>query len=333
MRTRIIVTGVGLVVAAVLAFAWVRLRAEASAVARERETFARSDRALEREQAAFARRVVEMQLDVAERKRLILATQSAADRARVNVGGYIARLKAEHAGRAPVVRPPAPPMTTGGGRSFPELMSDPEYSALYAKSLRLALSEYRGGTLHKLGVPDDVVAKAIDLLVEEQASAMDLHNLAGTNPLQPGNAREIQQMRAQLAQETQAQLKALLGAETYARYKGEVEGTGRQVQLATAPLDRRLSYSDEPLTTDQLERLQEYEAAQGYGSREYFQKAARLEREVRTSGVLPVDEAKLAFYRSVLTPRQMEAVEELHREREAALQRSLLPRKETPGGK
>lgn len=157
---------------------------------------------------------------------------------------------------------------------------------------------------------------------------MDLHNLAGSNPLLPSNAKEIQQMRTQLAQETQAQLKALLGEETYTRYKDETEGSGRQARFATTFLEQRLSYSDEPLTAEQLDRLQAYESAQGYGSREYFQKAAQLEREVRKQGVLPVDEAKVAFYRSVLTPRQMEAVEELHREREAALKRSLLPKYE-----
>lgn len=328
MRTPIVAIGIGLVAGLLLALTWGRLRAEARAAASERESFARSDRALEQEHASFARRVVDMQLDVAERKRVVLATRSAADRARANVGSYVARLKAEHAGRAPIVRLPPPPMTTGGGRSFPELMSDPEYSALYAKSQRVWLKSYRGGTLRRLGVPDEVVDKAIDLLVEEQASSMDLHNLAGSNPLTPSNTKEIQQLRAQLAQETQAQLKALLGEQTYARYKDETEGTGRQAQFATYLLERRLSYSDEPLTPEQQERLQAYEAAQGYGSREYFQKAAQLEREARKTGAIPGDEAKLAFYRSVLTPQQMEAVDELHREAEAGLKRRLLPKYE-----
>ncbi len=326
MKTRVVVIGVGVVVGVVLALVWTRLRAEERAMVDEREAFARSDRALEQAHAAFARRVVDMQLDVAERKRVVLATQSAADRARANVGGYIARLKAQHAGRAPIVRLPPPPMTTGGGRTFPELMSDPEYSALYAKSQRQWLSSYRGGTLRKLGVSEDLIAKAVDLLVEEQASSMDLHNLAGSSPMKPSTAKEIQQVRTQLHQETQAQLKALLGEETYQRYKDETEGTGQQVQYATQSLERRLSYSDEPLSTEQLALLQSYETTQNYGSREYFQKIAKLEREARQSGVIPVDEEKLAFYRSVLTPRQMAAVEELHREREAALKRQLLPK-------
>jgi hypothetical protein len=217
-------------------------------------------------------------------------------------------------------------MTTGGGRTFPELMSDPEYSALYAKHQRLWLNERSGGTLRKLGVPEELIAKAVALLVEEQASSMDLHNIAGSSPMQPSNAKEIQQMRTQLYEETQTQLKALLGEETYKHYKDETEGGGRQVQYATQSLERRLSYSDEPLLPEQLTHLQAYEATQGYGSREYFQKAAQLEREARKSGTLPVDEARLAFYRSVLTPRQMEAVEELHREREAGIKRSLLPK-------
>ncbi|WP_415910301.1 hypothetical protein [Oleiharenicola sp. Vm1] len=328
MKTRLMIIGCGLIAGLVLALTWVSLRAEMRALVSERENFAQSDRALVKEHASFQRRVVEVQGDLAERKRVMLATQSAADRARANIGSYVARLKAEHAGRAPVVRPPPPPTVTGGGAYFPELMSDPEYNALYAQSVRLSLKSYQGGALRKLGLPDDVMEKAIDLLAEEQASLMDLHNLAGSNPLQPSNSKEIQQMRKQLAQETQAQLKTLLGEEGYARYKDETEGSAAQRQYATQPLERRLSYSEEPLSAEQKARLDAYEAAQDYGSRAFFQKQAQIYREARRTGTIPVDEARVAFYRSVLTPAQMAAVEELHREAEASLKRSLLPRSE-----
>ncbi|MBI2511530.1 MAG: hypothetical protein HYV96_06090 [Opitutae bacterium] len=311
-----------------LALAWTRLRAEARALASERENFARSDRALEQEQAALVRREVDMQLDVAERKRVVLATQSAADRARANVGGYIARLKAEHAGRAPLVRLPPPPMTMGGGRIFPELMSDPEYNALYARRTRLWLESYRGGVLRGLGVSEEVVAKAVDLLAEEQTSLVDLQSLNA--------GKDYTKLRTQLQNETAAQLQALLGEETYKRYVGETEPVRGDARYATTSLERRLSYSVEPLTDEQKAQLRAYEAAQDYGSKEFFQKQAQIIREARKTGTIPVDEARLAFYRSVLTPQQMEAVDELHREAEAGLKRSLLPKyveKKSAGGR
>lgn len=330
MRTRIIVSGVGLVVALVLALTWLRLRAETRALAHEREELARSDRALEREQAAFARRVVDLQRDVAERKRVVLASRSAADRARANVGAFVARLKAEHVGRAPVVRPPAPPMTTGGGRFFPELMGDPEYNALYARSMRSSVEFLAGRTLRKLGVPEAVVAQAIELLVEQQASFRDLQSLNASSPVSP-SGKEFSKMWDQLRRETGAQLQALLGDEAYARYQDETEGAGSQVRHATEALERRLSYSAEPLSAAQRAQLQAYEAAQDHGSRAFFEKQAQIYREARQTGTIPVDEAKAAFYRSVLTPGQVAAMEELHRESEASLQRSLLPR--SPEGK
>lgn len=319
MKTRIVMTGIGVVAGLVLALAWMRLRTEARGLGSEREIFARSDRALEQEQAAFARRVVEMQLDVAERRRVVLATQSAADRARANVGGYVARLKTEHAGRAPIVRPPPPPATTGGGRFFPELMSDPEYNALYARSTRVWLDSFRGNALRGLGVPEDAVSKAVDLLAEEQASLVDLQSLHA--------GKEFTKLWTQLHNETAAQLQSLLGADLYARYLDQTEGAAARRQYSTQALDRRLSYSAEPLTDGQKAQLQSYEESSGAPSPLQRAELERM-REARKTGTILVDEAKLAFYRSVLTPRQMEAVEELHREAEASLQRRLLPKYE-----
>lgn len=207
---------------------------------------------------------------------------------------------------------------------FPELMSDPEYNRLYARVQRTFMAQRFGGVLRGLGVKEESVEKAIDLLAEEQTSSMDLHNLTGTSP-GGGTSGAVAQLRHQQMEETQKQLKALLGDDVYQRYKYETEGVGAQLKYATENLERRLYYSDEPLTAEQRARLQAYEAAQDYGSRQYFQKVAQIDREARKTGVIPVDEAKLAFYRSVLTPRQMEAVDELYREREAALKRDLLP--------
>lgn len=326
MSARLVFVASGLVIGVVLALVWTRGRAESRALAIEREALARADALLVQERAAFERRAVETQGNIAERKRAVLATQSAADRARAKVGHVVARLKAAHAGRPPKVRAPAPPVGAGGSSYFPELMSDPEYSALYAKSQRLWLNQYRGGTLRRLGLPEETVAKAIDVLVEGEIAVMDVHNIAGSSPFRPP-VGELAKLQQQLRDETAAQLKALLGAETYQRYKEQTEGTMRdQARYATQSLERRLSYSEEPLTAEQLGRLHEFEVAQGYGSEAYYRKVAPLDREARKTGVLPVDEAKLAFYRSVLTPRQMEAVEELHREREAALKRELLPK-------
>lgn len=326
MKARVIFIGGGLVLGFVLALVWVRGRAESRALAMEREALVRADALLVKERAAFERRAVETQSGIAERKRAVLATQSAADRARANVGHLVARLKAAHAGRSPKVRPPRPPVGAGGSSYFPELMSDPEYSGLYARSQRLWLNQYRGGTLRRLGLPEETVAKAIDVLVEGDVAVMDVHNIARSSPVRPP-AGELATMEQQLRDETEAQLKALLGAETYQRYKEQTEGTIRdRARYATQPLERRLSYSEEPLTTEQLERLREFETSQSNGSPEYYRKVAQLDRDARKTGVIPVDEAKLAFYRSVLTPRQMEAVEELHREREAALKRELLPK-------
>lgn len=135
----------------------------------------------------------------------------------------------------------------------------------------------------------------------------------------------------QLRRETGAQLQALLGDEAYARYQDETEGAGSQVRHATEALERRLSYSAEPLSAAQRAQLQAYEAAQDHSSRAFFEKQAQIYREARQTGTIPVDEAKAAFYRSVLTPGQVAAMEELHRESEAGLQRSLLPR--SPEGK
>jgi len=325
MKTRWFVIGAGLIGGVGLALTWVSLRAELRAVVKERENFAQSDRALAKERTFFERRVVEVQGDLGERKRVMLATQSAADRARANVGPFVAKLKTEHAGRALVVRPPPPPAVTGGAAFFPELMSDPEYNALYAQRARHLLQITRAADFRKLGVPEETVSKAIALLADEQAATMDLQNLGGG-----ALGKDFSKLWDQIHRETAEQLQALLGAPTYQRYLAQDESANVMQRMGADRLERRLSYSVEPLTPAQVTQLVAYETSLG-DPRKVQQAEWERTREARKNGVIPVDEARLAFYHSVLTPTQMAAVEGLHRESEASLKRSLLPR--PPEGK
>lgn len=325
MRTKFFLLGLLVLVAAALVVALVRFKAETAALRAEGDALRSADAAQSSQRSALERRLVESQGAIVERKRAVLVSLSAADRARAAVGPLVERLKAAQAGRPTVPSLPPPPTAAGGGMFFPELMSDPEYSRLYARVQRNFIARRVGGVLRGLGVNEESIEKAVDLLAEEQTSSMDLHNLTGTTP-GGGMSGSVAQLRHQQVEETQKQLKALLGDEVYQRYKYETQGVGAQLKYATDNLERRLYYSEQPLTPEQRARLQSYEATQDYGSRQYFQKVAQVDREARKTGVIPVDEAKLAFYRSVLTPRQMEAVDELHREREAALKRELLPK-------
>lgn len=320
MKSRLIIIVAGLLGSVVLAVTWVNLRAELRAAARAQEDLAQSERALLRERTSCERRVVAVQGDLVERKRVMLATQSAADRARANVGPFVAQLKAEHAGRAPVVRPPPPPAVTGGGAFFPELMSDPEYNALYAQRARHLLQVTHGADFRKLGVPEEKVAKAIALLADEQAATMDLQNLGGG-----ALGKDFSELWEQIHRETGEQLQSLLGAETYRRYLEQDESVNVMHRMGADRLEQRLSYSSEPLTSGQVAQMVAYEASLG-DPRKVQQAEWERTREARKNGVIPVDEARLAFYRSVLTPAQMAAVEELHGEAEASLKRSLLPR-------
>lgn len=329
MRTRLFIIAVGLLVAATLAVVLVRSRAAARAVAEERETLARSDRALGEQRTAFARRVVEVQGDLMDRKRAVLSTQSAADRARPHVGAWLARLKAEHAARPPVLRPPAPPQITGGGAFFPELMSDPEYNALYARSVRARLEMTRGRLLRELGVPEESIAKAIDVLADEEASLMDLQNLRRNGQVQP-TATEYSKLIETLRSETNTQLQPILGETAYERYAAETNPVPASLRRGADRLARRLSYTAEPLTAAQQERLVSYDVERWQARPATRQEIQRM-MDARKQGVVPVDEDRQAFLRSVLTPAQMAAVDELHRETEAGLKRTLLPQKKLPG--
>lgn len=325
MKRGIIFSLFGLGVVLALALVWARARAATQSLIAERGTLRRADAELVTRRAVWERRSIEIESSIAERKRTVLATQSAAERARVTVGPLVARLKAAHAGLKPT-RPPDPPTPAGGASYFPELMSDPEYSALYTKSTRAWMASCHGPKLRRLGLTEEVVARAVDLLTEEQVSLADVHNLAGSSPLRPPSG-EFNQMQQQIREETQVQLKALLGEDAYRRYKdANVPFSDTAAGFAVRSLERRLSYSEEPLSSEQIARLQTFEAARYASAREYFQQQRETDREARKMGAIPSDEAKLAFYRSVLTPRQMEAVDELHREREAALKRDLLPK-------
>jgi hypothetical protein len=323
-RFRIVLLSTGMVSGLILTLVWGRLKARAQVLSAECEALRAAGDALTRDEVAWRARASEVNSEIAARKTQVLASLSAGERARPRVGPLLMRMKAEHAHLGPANRLPPPPRSPSGGSLFPELMSDPEYNALFAKTSR-SLFQDHARALRKLGVNEETVQKAVDLLTEEFVSAADLHNLTGSSPSRPTSAPEYTKLREQLERDTQTQLKQLLGDHLYLRFSNDTDPSKRALQIPTEALERRLSYSPEPLTTIQLEQLQSFEASRG-DPRELQRADAQRMREARKTGVIPVDEAKVAFYRSVLTPRQMEAVEELHREREAALKRELLPK-------
>lgn len=287
MHRRLIVLLVISLLGVVFATWWLCLRAASASAQVESAALARADAMYATDRAALDRRVVELSSSIAERRSAVLVTQTPAERARAFLGPTVARMKAAHAGRTPVKPPPPPPTAAGGGIYFPELMSDPEYSALYARAMHRSVGWRYGRALRQLGVAEVVVTKALDLLAEEEVSRMDLHNLAGTQPASGGLSNEYAETSARLRSETEAQVKALLGEEAYARYKERVEGKFDSLRFATQQLEQRLSYSDEPLMPEQVEKLRTFEAKLDYGSLGYFQKQAAVFRDARKTGVLP----------------------------------------------
>lgn len=334
MRFRVILLSAGLLAGWGLALVWSRLNTQAQALRSQRDALRMAGEAMVRHEYVLRTRASELASEIAARKSHVLVALSAAERARPRVGALLSRMKAEHAHLEPAPRLPPPPRSPSGGSLFPELMSDPEYSALFAKTSR-DLFRDQARVLRSFGMREETVQKVVDILTEEFVSAIDLHNLNGSSPSSPTSAPEYTKLREQLERDTQTQLRALLGEDLYSRFLSETEPSKRALRIPTEALERRLSYSPEPLGTTQIEQLQSFEASRG-DVRELQRAEAQRLREARKTGVIPVDEAKLAFYRSVLTPRQMEAVEELHREREAAFKRQLLPKyqeKKSAGGK
>jgi len=324
---RSLLLAAGLVVCVALALARFRAREESRALAAERALVEQQATELSRRVGVLRAETTASAVAVAERRQTTAATLPPAERARATAGPLIARLKAEQTANP---RPPPPPGPPQGptGSIFPELMGDLEYSRSMVAVERLNQAFDHRPRLEELGVAPALIEKVVELLAARAMVRWDYVSLLGDSAASMGEASRRQHaQREQIAGEIQQ----LLGDDVYRQFCEEVphvtinDKTRTTTMVREIPvfrrnsgahnmaetLQRRLSYSPEPLTNAQFVTL-----------------AAVPLRIDETSWVHP---ATIEQVSRVLTPAQRAAVDQLRRETEAAERRRKLP-PPTPAG-
>jgi len=163
---------------------------------------------------------------------------------RVAISRDLSREGDENENQAPLLRRPL--------RSRGRAMSDPEDTKTMLTQMRGNLDGLYAGLFQRLNLPAPILDQLKDLLVERQASTRDALFVSRSGGVEPGS----EAMRS-LVQETQAEIdnniRSLLGEERFQQYQ---EFNLNRAEYALAEqLQRRLSYTQSPLTIAQADEL------------------------------------------------------------------------------
>lgn len=141
-----------------------------------------------------------------------------------------------------------------GRRNFEAVLNSPEVQQLMAMQQRGALDSRYAALFRNLNLNPAQLERLKQLLVEKQASVMDVMGAARAQGL---TGRENRDELRQLVNDSQAEVDAMirneLGESAYNQYKN-YEATFPQ-RGTVDQLERRLSYSNTPLTPAQAEQV------------------------------------------------------------------------------
>ena len=251
------------------------------------------------------------------------------------------------------VRPPnlaATPTDSGGPRpgraelgrmvtGMASMMDRPETARLMGLQQKAQVDSRYAALFKKLGLAPDKLAQLKSLLADKLAAPMDVMAAAGQQGVDP--VRNPQEFR-QLVQDAQAQvddrIKGLLDSGSYAQYQNYLQ-TEPQRTIVNQ-LQQSLSYTDTPLTDIQSDQLVQILASTtptpgagpiGPASVAYVSKAGGGSAMIAVGAPTPdgpmfwgggvsVSDAAIAQARNVLAPAQVQALQEIQQQQQAAAQ-------------
>ena len=142
----------------------------------------------------------------------------------------------------------------GGREAMQAAMDRPEMQRLAALQQRAALDPRFAPLFKTLSLSLEKLATLKDLLAEKEATMMDTMRAARDQGLDPrSDAEGFKKLMAATQAETDSAIKAAIGETAYAQYE-QYQATQPQRNVVSQ-LQQSLSYTNEPLTTAQAERL------------------------------------------------------------------------------
>jgi hypothetical protein len=238
---------------------------------------------------------------------------------------------------APLPAPgPAPAARGGMPSSFTALMERPEMAQLMAIQQKGQIDARFAALFKKLGLPPDMLAQFKTLLADKLSAPTDVMAAAGPQGVDPvRNPQEFNKLIRDTQSELDEKIKSLLPSGSYAQYQNYLQTEPQRAVVSQ--LQQALSYSDtqvSPAQADQLVQILADTAANraGGGSAVPGGPAGIAMGPFPSNGMgpgswgaTPITEEAIARAQSVLSAPQVQALQEIQQQQQAAAQlRQLL---------
>lgn len=239
--------------------------------------------------------------------------------------------EAKPAGAAtPTAPAPADAPNRRAPEAFLKMLENPEYQKLMAIQQRAMLDSRYAALFKKLKLSPRQLEQFKHLLVEWQASMMDLMPAARAQGLDPRTDPEaFRQLAASIRSEIDENIKTTLGENAYSEYR-DFEKTASYRHVVTQ-LEQRLSYGGTPLGETQNQQLLQIIAetnkpAAGNASATAPGNVVAIAGG-GGGGTLINDEV-IARASTLLAPDQVDALREIQQEQQAGVQMGRLVREQ-----
>ena len=202
-----------------------------------------------------------------------------------------------------------------GRPNFAALMANPAFVQAMTLQQRAALDGHYADLFKKLNLSPDQLDKFKSLLVERVAARFDVMNAARESGLNNRDNRdEIKKLTADAQAEVDSSIKSALGETAFNQYQA-YDATQSQRGLVTQ-LDQRLSYSSSPLTSAQNDFLVNALYASSSATPAAMTDGGPGGNWAggRNNSTVPITDTVIEQAKSVLTPDQVTALQQLQAE-------------------
>ncbi|MFA5262869.1 MAG: hypothetical protein WC378_03520 [Opitutaceae bacterium] len=231
--------------------------------------------------------------------------------------------------------PGSPPGADRGRRenAFMALANTPEFQKLMSAQQRGALESRYAALFKGLSLAPADLEKFKTLLADKQSAVFDVLAAARAQGLTGRENRDQVQQMIQAAQsEVDQSMQQLLGAQAYGQYQN-YETTLPQ-RTTVDLLEKRLSYTQTPLTEQQSRQLMDILVSTGStdasGSFSMPGGAPPDRNAFGLGGAAPIKDQALQLAQGVLAGPQLSVLQQLQQEQQAAQQLSRLMRNPPP---
>lgn len=204
-------------------------------------------------------------------------------------------------------------------------LSRPEVENLRKAQLRSQVDRYYAALFNGLSVTPEQLAKFKDLLVEKQLARFD--SVAAANHEGVTDPTELARLVASAQAELSTEIKSTIGDAAYAQYQGFLQ-TQAQRNVVNL-LQQSLAYSKTPLNSAQSDQLVQILAQTGPASGNSNPNSGS---STNANPRAMITGATIAQAQTVLSPPQMQMLQELQKEQQAAQQLRLLLQRQSTGG-